>query len=396
MDLGRLLSRWWFIALVSFAIGIPSTWLVQSILLPYGPPSLGGDSPTLRLLWGTYFALAFGGGYAFSVTGLLLAFVPRHRVGGGCIPGPDDLERSGLTVVQRKGSYDVRMTSISTLRVYEGGIEFRCLPAPNALWAIALLSFAPQFSFFVLPVALSVHHQCFDGQRSLTAMSPPTYETMKVDVNHLVHDSLMNAYALAKNAADVRRSAFHERAIILVVIALVAWAVLIVLNTRSILGSDAQLGFLLETLIITILTISGVLILWRRSRGSVKREEVWATRLLSMMREEDGTSSPIGLLLDACHEVPSWLALRQEGVWVREPGRTLLVFILLTIGTNAFLQYGSIWWGFHFLGLSCFALGIYIFAVMKTAAGFEAREMAADWERRMKEMDTLLEPQGGR
>jgi hypothetical protein len=129
---------------------------------------------------------------------------------------------------------------------------------------------------------------------------------------------------------------------------------------------------------------------------SVKREEAWAARLQSVMRGDEREGSPVAVLLDACQEVPSWLALRREGVWVREPGRTLLVFILLTMGTNAFLQYGSIWWGFRILGIACLASGIYMFAVMRAAARHEAQEMAAEWEGRMKEMDSLLEPQGRR
>jgi hypothetical protein len=396
MDVGKLLSRWWFVALASLAVGISSTWLVHLVFPISDPLMMSGDPPALRLLSGTFFALAYGGGYAFSLTSLLLAFVPRHKVGARRIPGPDDLERSGLKVVRRRGSYDVRMTSISTLRVYEDGPGLRCLPAPNALWAIALLSFAPQLSFLVVLVVLSVHHQCFKGLGGLTVNKPLAAAAEKADVDHLVQDSLMNAFALAKNAAEVRRSTFHDRAIIMAVISLIAWAVLLMLNAGRIVDDGRLLGFQLGTLAITVLATAIVLLLWKRSCVSVKREEAWAARLQSVMRGDEREGSPVAVLLDACQEVPSWLALRREGVWVREPGRTLLVFILLTMGTNAFLQYGSIWWGFRILGIACLASGIYMFAVMRAAARHEAQEMAAEWEGRMKEMDSLLEPQGRR
>jgi hypothetical protein len=149
-------------------------------------------------------------------------------------------------------------------------------------------------------------------------------------------------------------------------------------------------------LAIAAATIAGVLILRKRNREDVAREETWAKMLLSVIREEEGAGSPIELLLVACHEVPRWLEVHRKGIWFREPGKTLLIFILFYVGVSSFLQYNSIWWGFYLIGLVCLILGTFLFSEWIISARFESREMAREWESKIGEMDSLLEPGRGR
>jgi hypothetical protein len=148
------------------------------------------------------------------------------------------------------------------------------------------------------------------------------------------------------------------------------------------------------TLAIVAVGIIGFLVLRRRSLDRVAVEEEWAAKLFSAIRGEEIAGSSIELLLDACLEVPRWLSMHRKGIWTREPGKTLLIFILLVAGSNGLMQYGSIRWGFVLLSICFLAIGITMFSWMVMTAGAETRDLAREWEERMKEMGSLLEPVG--
>jgi len=352
----------------------------------------GADTPRLLFLISSFLSIC---GYLVSFICLPLLIVPRHSIDGGGILGPDDLVRAGFEVTRRRDAFDVRVAKYSVLRMYEGGHAFRCLPTSTAIWAIVLLFMAPQLTIIVFLIALYVHHGCCKGLRGMPVRSgAPAPEERSVE--EIIGDSLMGAYMLAREAADVRRSSYNDHALILVILALVAWVALLAICAPDLIehGSFAWLG--LGTLVIVAATAIGVLILRERRSKDVAREETWAKKLLSVIREEEGAGSPIELLLCACQEVPIWLEVRRRGIWSREPGRTLLIFILLNVGVGSMLQYSYIWWGYFFIGMVCLAFGIFLFSYQIVSARFESREIAGEWERKMGEMDSLLESGRGR
>ncbi|MBP7086803.1 MAG: hypothetical protein KBA58_01935 [Methanomassiliicoccales archaeon] len=396
MEVGRLLSRWWFVALVSLAVGIPSALLVSWYLFQDGyllPPA---GSPILQILLTVYLSLSFGGGYAVSFTSILLAFGPRHSFREWTVPSPDELEHAGREVTLRKASYDVRVTRSSILRVYEGGTYFRCLPSPNVLWALALVSMAPPIAIVVFPVVLYIHRECWKVLGTLFLTKPAVREEAEERVEDLLRDSLMRTYMLAREAGDIRRASLQDQIIVVATISLLAWAALLALSARTLTAHGSFIGLILGTAAIAALAIGGSLVLRRLNERKVAREEEWAGRLLSVIRGEDKAGSAIELLLLACREVPGWISLHRKGVWTREPGKTLLTFILLLAGSNGLIQYGSIWWGFLLISLALLALGILLFSWMFVTARYEARDLALEWDQRMREMDSLLDPEGER
>jgi hypothetical protein len=392
MEVGKLLSKWWFIALVSLAIGFRSTYAGLSLVWRSVTPSMLLEGPlTIQLIFCIGLFTSFGG-YLVSIACLLLAFGPRHVVDKGHFLEPEELVRAGYEVARRNGSFDVRVAKYSVLRVYEGEGAFRCLPTSTALWTIVILFLTFQLAALAFPLALYVHHRCWKGLDDVTAEVSGDDAPIEKDVEDMVRDSLMGAYLLAREAADFRRSEFHDHVLILVVLALVSWTVLLVLSANDIVADRSLLGFTLGTLVISAITLTVAFVLRTRSRMDAEREERWAERLLSALRREDEVGSPIELLLCACHQVPRWLGAHRKAIWFREPGKTLLIFILFNLGVTSFLQYNSIWWGFYLFGLLCLVSGIFLFSVMINNARSESREMAREWERRIGEMDSLLEP----
>ncbi|OPX59948.1 MAG: hypothetical protein A4E29_01183 [Methanomassiliicoccales archaeon PtaB.Bin134] len=396
MEVGKLLSKCWFIALVSLAVGVPSTFVGLSLVWRSVTPSMLLEGPlTIQLIfWIGLFTSC--GGYIVSITCLLLAFGPRHVVEKGHFLAPEELVRAGYEVTRRNGSFDVRVAKYSVLRVYEGESTFRCLPTSTALWTIVILFLTFQLAALAFPIALYVHHRCWKRLDDITAEVSGDITPIEREVEDMVRDSLMGAYLLAREAADFRWSEFHDHVLILVVLALVSWTVLLVLSASDMFADRSLLGFALGTLVIAAVTLTGAFVLRERSRMDVEREERWAERLLSALRGEDGVGSPIELLLCACHQVPRWLSAHRKAMWLREPGKTLLIFILFNLGVSSFLQYDSIWWGFYLFGLVCLISGLFLLSSMIISARFESREMAREWERRIGEMDSLLEPGRGR
>ncbi|TFG57299.1 MAG: hypothetical protein E4H30_00935 [Methanomassiliicoccus sp.] len=392
MEVRKLLSRWWFVALVSLAIGIPATLLVLSLAWRSVIPSMLSEGPSAyRLLFMISFFMIYAG-YLISFICLFLTFGPRHVINGGRFLGPDDLVRAGYQVARRKGSFDVRVAKYSVLRIYEGERTFRCLPTSTALWALVIVFMSGQLVVFAFPIILYVHNRCWKGLEAVIVEEGGSSAHDERDVADMVEDSLMGAYLLAREAANIKRSAFHDHVIIIVVFALASWVALLALSVQDIVGDRSFQWLGLGTLLIAVVAITGALILQKRSMEEVKREERWAERLLSAIRKEDGVGSPIELLLCACNEVPRWLAVQRKGIWFREPGKTLLIFILLYLGVSAVLQYNSIWWGFLLFGLICLAIGTFLFLKHIISAGFESRDMVREWDRRISEMDSLLEP----
>lgn len=393
MEVGRLLSKWWFVALASLALGsLLGLMAFEAVFHDVLRSGMIWDSSYRPLFIVTSVLPLFG--FFASLIGLLLIMGPRYSVEGLGFAAPNLLMRKGYQVSAKMGSYDVRVAKFSVIRVYEGTHTFRCLPTSNAAWTIAILFLIPQAGLFAFILALYVHRGCWKNLDALTAEKGDAQPKEERGIEELVRDSLMSAYMLARGSADIRRSSFHDRALIVLTLAILSWAVLLAFSAPAIVGDGSLLGLLLGTLLIAAMAAIVFVILRTRSTKKVEHEEAWARRLLCAARGEDGPGSPIELLLDACQQVPGWLLVHRRGVWIREPGKTLLIFLLLMAGTNGIMSYGSIWWGFLIASVACLALGIYLFSIMTITAKFEARDLAREWERRIAEMGSLLEPEG--
>lgn len=393
MEAGKLLSKWWFVALLSLGIGVPSGFLVidevfSGIVAPYVGTSsfdLMRNAPLVLSLSG-YFVLLISA---------LLTMAPRHSIGNGP-PGTEAFKMEGCEVLVRNDSYDIRVAKYSVIRVYKTDGTFRCLPTSTGLWAIALLSLGPPFVLFAFLFLLYSNDGCWRAVEDLTWEEEKDRVEEENGIDELMKDSLLSAYALAREAADIRRASFQDHAIILVAFSLLAWAALVALSAPVIVDHGPPWRFSMGTAAIAAVAFSGLLILWRRSRRLAAKEEEWAERLYSAMEGIGAGSSPVVILLDACREVPGWLSLHRKGIWTREPQKTLLSFILMVAGSSGLMQYGSIWWGFVPLSIGLLTIGFSIFLHMAITAGTETRELASEWEERMQEMGSLLEPGGRR
>jgi len=390
MEVPKLLSKWWFVALVSLAIGIPSAFLAFKFVFGDFVSLDGAITPSIRLMMISQYV--FLGGYIILFICSLLTMAPRHVVGTG-FPGPDTLMREGHKVIVRKGSYDIWVAKYSLIRVYEEDGMFRCLPTSTGLWAIVLLSLGPPFVMFAFFFLVYINDKCWRSVKDLTWEEKKDQVVNEIGIDELLKDSLRSTFALAREAADVRRASFQDHALILVTFSMLAWAVLMVLSAPIVLDRGPPWWFYTGTAAIAATAIAGILILRRRSKRLVAKEEEWAEKLFSTMEGVDAGISPIEVLLDACMEVPRWLSLHRKGIWTREPGKTLLSFILMVAGSNGLMQYGSIWWGFTLFSIVLLALGISLFSWMAIAARTEAHELAREWEDRMKGMDSFLVPE---
>jgi len=377
--------------LVSLAIGLPSGYLAFDVAFGHLIESLPSEMPSIDLLMTVSLYLSLSG-YIVLLVCSMLTMVPRHAVDGAGFPRPDALARDGREVIVRKGSYEIRVAKFSAIRVYEEDGTFRCLPTSTGLWAIVLLSLGPQIVIFAFPFLLYINDRCWKSVSALTSEKKNARIETERGIDDLIRDSLLRTYVLATEAADIRRTSFHDHTLILVTISLVAWTALLVLSAPAIVDRGSPWWLSLGSLIIAALGITGFLILRRRSRERIAREDEWVAKLFSAIRGEEIAGSSIELLLDACLEVPRWLSLHRKGIWNREPGKTLLIFILLVAGSNGLMQYGSIWWGFVLLSIGLLAIGISIFLHMVIITGTETRDLASEWEDRMKEMCSLLEP----
>ena len=391
MEVGKLLSKWWFIALISLAIGMGSAYLAFDIVFR-GIVNLDGEMTSTSPLMVAFLYLSLSG-YLVLFICSLLTVAPRHAMVGKGFPGPDALAREGREVKARKGSYDIRVAKYSLVRVYPEDGTFRCLPTSTGFWGIALLCLGPQFVMFAFPFLLYINDKCWRSVNELALKEKEAPAEAEIGTDELVQDSLLRTYVLAREAADIRRASFQDQALILVTISLLAWAVLVMLSAPTIMEGGSLWWFALTTVTIVVLTVSGLLVLRRRSREKVAREEEWARRLYSVMGGT-GTTSSIEVLLDACSEVPRWLTLHRKGIWTREPGKTFLTFVLLVAGSNGLLQHDSIWWGYLLLSIAFLALGTSLFSWMAVASWRESRDLRREWEGRMKEMGSLLEPAG--
>ena len=394
MEEGKLLSRWWFVALSSLAIGMPSAYLAFDFVFG-GIVNLEGGmtSSNLLMIALLYFSLS---GYFVLFICTLLTIAPRHATVGKGFLGPDALVRDGREVVARKGSYDIRVAKYSVIRVYEEDGAFRCLPTSTGLWAIALLSLVPQLVMFAFPFLLYIHEKCWRSVNDLTLEEKRSPVEAEKGIDDLIKDSLWRTYVMAREAAELRKASFQDHALLLVALSLLAWAVLVMLIVPVILDHGSPWWLLTGTAAIAAVAVSCFLILRRRSRRLVSREERWAERIYSAIGGTEEGTSPIAVLMDACQEVPSWLSLHRKGIWTREPGKTFLTFILLVAGSNGLMQYGSIWRGFFPLSVVLLVLGISLFSWMAIAARTETRDLRREWEDQLKEMGSFLEPEGRR
>ncbi|MBI0582563.1 MAG: hypothetical protein JET69_06075 [Methanomassiliicoccales archaeon] len=394
MEVGKLLSKWWFVALSSLAIGMPLAYLAFALVFG-GFVNMDGETPSSILLMDALLYLSLNGYLILFICSLLTVF-PRHAIAGKVFPAPDALVRGGREVKVRKGSYDIRVAKFSAIRVYEDTGTFRCLPTSTGLWAIALLSLGPQFVLFAFPLLLYIHEKCWRSVNDLGLNEKRSLVEAEKGIDDLIKDSLWRTYALSREAADIRRESFQDQALILVAVSLLAWAVLVMLGAPTILDQDSPWPLCVGTMAIAALAVSCFLILRKRSRRLVSIEERWAERIYSAIGGKEEGTSPIAVLLGACLEVPRWLLLHRKGIWTREPGKTFLTFILLVAGSNGIMQYGSIWWGFFLLSIALLALGISLFAWMAIMARIETRDLRREWEGRLKEMGSFLEPEGRR
>ncbi|OPX62219.1 MAG: hypothetical protein A4E30_00784 [Methanomassiliicoccales archaeon PtaB.Bin215] len=394
MEVGKLLSKWWFVALSSLAIGMPSAYLTFDLVFG-GIVNLEGVTTSSSLLMTALLYFSLSGYYVLFIC-LLLTLAPRHATVGNGFLSPEALLSNGHEVVVRKGSYDIRVAKYSVIRVYEEDGGFRCLPTSTGLWAIALLSLGPQFVMFAFPFLLNIHEKCWRSVKALTfeEKRPPVEAEKGID--DLIDDSLRRTYVLAREAVDIRKASFQDHALILVALSLLAWAVLVMLGAPVIVDHGSPWWLSLGTAAIAVVAVSCFHILRRRSSRLVSREEKWAERIYSAIGGKEGGTSPIAVLLDACLEVPRWLSLHRKGIWNRQPGKTLLTFVLLVAGSNGLMQYGSISWRFFLLSVVLLVLGISLFSWMVITARIETRDLRREWEDRLKEMGSLLEPEGRR
>jgi hypothetical protein len=389
MEVGKLLSKWWFVALLSLGIGMPSGFLVFHTAFSGIVSSYVGTS-SFDLTMNIPLIISLSGYFVLFICALL-TMAPRHVISDGP-PGTEAFMKEGREVVVRKNSYDIRVAKYSVIRLYKTDGTFRCLPTPSGLWAIALLSLGPPFVMFAFLFLIYINDKCWRSVEDLAGEEKDHVENEK-GIDELLKDSLVSAYALAREAADIRRASFHDRAFILVALSLLTWAALMVLSAPIIVDHGPPWWFYVGTAAIATGAIPGLLILRRQNKRLVAKEERWAQKLFSAMGGEGAGGSPIEVLLGACLEVPGWLSLHRKGIWTREPGKTLLSFILMVAGSNGLLQYGSIWWGFTLLSIILLALGISLFSWMAIAARTEAHDLAREWEDRMKGMGSFLGPE---
>ena len=396
MEVGKLLSKWWFVALLSLGIGGPLGYLALTSFMGGSVSSVLQEMPFPSNVLLVAFDYLMFGGYLISFLCLLLIVAPRHVMGGGGFPDPDALLRVGYEVRRKENSFDVRVGKLSTLRFYDGGRTFRCLPAPSALWALVLLSLCPPVVISVLPLALLVHVGCWKGLEATPRKENAASAPAERSVEEMVRDSLTRAYMLSREAAETKRSKFHDHSLILIVISLVAWTTLLVISATDLITGRPPTMLGAGTLIIAVITIIGVLVLRKSVRYDVAREEEWGRRLLSALRSERGEGSPIQLLLEVCAEVPRWLEVNRKGIWSREPGMALLIFLLLYIGANAMMQYDIISWWFFLISMGCFILGTLLFSYQLLRARSETLELSRDWQRKMEELGGILGTGWGR
>lgn len=340
----------------------------------------------------SYFFIAF--------TSVLFTIIPRHGLDRSMRLDPEELKRAGYELVVRERSFDVRVAKYSVARIYETnkGKSFRCMPTASGLWAMVLLPLVPGLIIVVFPFSLYVYDRCWKGLKTVIERMKDVPVQEEKGVDALMMDSLTEAYTLARNAADDHRAELQDRSIIIVIFALVGWVALLALCGPYPVQNDSfvwKLG--LGTLLLTSLTLIGILILRKWSKTLVREEELWADKLLAAMRgavPEEG--STVELLMRACYEVPRWLEVNRRGTWRKDPWMALLILILLDSGVMAIMSYGSIWWGFYVLGLASLSIGSILFIDHHRRANKESKELRKDWDRKMTELGAIIGPPGER
>jgi hypothetical protein len=384
MEVREALSSWWFIGLASIGIGMAMPLLFQGYFLILWIHSL--------FLSFYFFFLPY---YYISFTCVLLTIIPWHGLDQVTGLHPDELRRAGYEVTMGRGSFDVRVAEYSVARIYErdGKRTFRCLPTASGLWAMALLSLVPGLIIAVFPLSLFIYHRCWKGLKEVTEKMRGMPAPEERGVEALMMDSLAEAYVLAREAADDHRAELQDRSIIIVIFALVGWLALLALSgPYPTEWSSFAWKMGLGTLLLVSIALTGIFMIKRWTRELIEGEERWAERLMAAMRGvgPEGEST-VELLLRACHEVPRWLEVNHRGSWRKEPGKALLILILLDSGVMAIMSYGSIWWGFYLLGGAFMVIGIILLTDHYRRARKVTIELREHWDLKMAEMESYLD-----
>ncbi|MHC1709010.1 MAG: hypothetical protein AB9819_01190 [Methanomassiliicoccales archaeon] len=380
MRVGRALSDWRLIALVSSAAG-GLTYLLLSITQNYSPSSLG---------W--FIALTYTWWASFIVC-ILMTVAPWRPLNFEGTWDPVKLRRAGFEVIVRGEDFDLRVAKFSMTRIRVRGGEryFRTLPTSTGLWVIFLLSFFPFFTVLAFLFLLYIYMQAHEGLRTYGPLLKDISRPTEPSVEELVLDSLTSAYMMARQAVDANRSRFQDHCIIMATMAIIGFGALLLSSVRLPFDADEyawRLGG--GTVLLITITIIGMLALWRRARRMAEEDERWANRLMAVMNgavpEE---TSAIELLLRAVSEAPRWLNAHRRAMWYRRPGLTLLIALLLDQGT-IFLFIGIGFDLVRLLGGGLFAIGVLLLLDQYRRGRKESELLREEWTRKMQEMENVL------
>ncbi|MCX6650274.1 MAG: hypothetical protein NT131_01240 [Methanomassiliicoccales archaeon] len=380
MEARDLFSKWWFIALVSLAAGGLVFLLLPMVL----------DVPSRSIVW---LYTMVGSAWAIVLTCIIMTAVPWRPLDVEGELDPVKLGQAGYKVTVGGSDFDLRVAkySVARIRMRHGRFSYRSLPTSTGFWAVFLLSVFSYSVILAFPFMLYIYVQCQKGLGTVVSILKDLPRSPEKSVDELVMDSITSAYMLARQATDDSRSKFHDHCLILVTIALVGFVVLLMMSVQYPIDANEfawRLGG--GTVSLIAIAITGMLVLRRRARRTVEKDERWTNELMTVMRgsvPEGG--SAVEMLLRACSEVPRWLNAHRKGMWNRRPAMTMLIVLILDQGV-LFLIRG---YGFdliQLLGGALIVLWIILLLDQYRRGRKESDELKEDWQRKMSELESVL------
>ena len=281
-------------------------------------------------------------------------------------------------------------------------------------WSLVIILFF--FGYGVLSIPVAVYYALKSKRFAFDQIRPqlpkggrPRKSIAESDIRINLIDTLSEGHRLAAEASEVTQSSYEDMVLIVATGTMAVWMGIFVLlfwygTTETLAGGT--LGALLVATAVagTFAVLSGLRT--RRSYGPLLRDyRSWAEKLQKALARETGywvqgepEASSFELIAEACKEVPKWLEARRRGTLFREPGTSMVIF-LLGYSAAMTLIVGVAWSEWSFIGsavllaISAAVVGVSIvlYRRMRRSLKEEMTRTMDDWNRRLEAMNMRME-----
>jgi len=369
------------------------------------------------------FLLLMVGPAVVAVVLLAAFFLPKFRVGRTAVPPAEALRAlaralrfARFMVTETPDHLKVRVGSWTMVEVFatpwDRGAQLSCRPgATTGAWVVIILLVmwlgVPLSSLAAIPVIVAIFllDRRFVRRQIaplLPSLSAPTAGGEADEIRSALVQGISEGHRLATEAYEIERSAYHDGQLVVVLVAIVVWALaFIALFTASVESDFGRRASQSAAVSLAAAVPSGAILgylVHRAFREKLRDLRAWSVRLYAQLEAETADrpaaskeSSAFELLADASRHVPDWVAVRRDRFFQREPGAAIVLFVLgfwaiPTFTAGIVLVWTSPLWGGILLlaGVGLAAAALLFYRRWRRALQEEADQELASWSRRLE------------